>query len=93
MHTVDGRGTITSLPSLIIRPPTSTTGKYIGQVNLTAPAALGSKADLGLALPPIYWSESRLKAFGKGLGLVGALGVDIARWAGRLPAAGLAETD
>ena len=51
MHTVDGRGTITSLPSLIIRPPTSTTGKYIGQVNLTAPAALGSKADLGIALP------------------------------------------
>jgi hypothetical protein len=51
MHTVDGRGTITSLPSLIIRPPTSTTGKYIGQVNLTALAALGSKADLGIALP------------------------------------------
>ena len=42
----------------------------LGQINVTAAAALDSKADLGLALPPIHWSELQLQAYGKGLGLV-----------------------
>ena len=55
----ESQGLILHIPPLLL-----------GQINITAAAALDSKADLGLALPPIHWSESRLKAFGKGLGLV-----------------------